>query len=259
MEKNKLPLILVTNDDGVSAKGLQALIEIVRHMGDIYVVAPHKSNSGKSSAITVDVPIRIKKISTEENLHIYSCEGTPVDCVKFALSNILPRCPDFIVSGINHGSNSSASVIYSGTMGAAIEGCLNGVPSVGFSLCTYDSDADFSHSISFGRIIMNNLLNKGLEQGVCLNVNFPYGNIKGIKVCRQADGMWKEEFKLRTDPYGGDYYWLSGKFINKEKTALDTDEWALSNSYASIVPTLIDLTAHKLLKELNTWDYELKI
>lgn len=259
MKNNKLPLILVTNDDGVGAKGLQALIEMVKDMGEIYVVAPHKSNSGKSSAITVEVPIRIKKISTEENLHIYSCEGTPVDCVKFALSNILPRCPDFIVSGINHGSNSSASVIYSGTMGAAIEGCLNGVPSVGFSLNTFDSNADFSQSILFGNQIMNNLLQKGLKEGVCLNVNFPEGEIFGVKVCRQANGMWKEEFNLRTDPYGGDYYWLSGKFINKEKEALDTDEWALCNSYASIVPTSVDLTAHKQLEELNTWDYELKI
>ncbi|MCT4603947.1 MAG: 5'/3'-nucleotidase SurE, partial [Marinifilum sp.] len=163
------PIILVTNDDGLNAKGIKALVAMVKGFGDIYVVAPNRSNSGKSNSITVEVPIRIKKVRDEENLHIYSCKGTPVDCVKLALNKILPRTPDFLVSGINHGANTSVSVLYSGTMGATIEGCLNGIPSIGYSLNDFSADADFSQSVKFGRKIFANLIEKGLERSVCLN------------------------------------------------------------------------------------------
>ena len=252
------PIILVTNDDGLNAKGIKALVTMVKGFGDIYVVAPNRSNSGKSTSITVEVPIRIKKVRDEENLHIYSCKGTPVDCVKLALNKILPRTPDFLVSGINHGTNTSVSVLYSGTMGATIEGCLNGIPSVGYSLNDFSADADFSHSIKYGRKIFANLKNKGLSKNVCLNVNFPKGGIKGIRVCRQADGRWKEEFDHRQDPFGGDYYWLTGYFKNAEPHAEETDEWAIQNGYTSVVPTKIDMTAHQLVKDLKSWDYEIE-
>ncbi|RUT78594.1 5'/3'-nucleotidase SurE [Ancylomarina longa] len=252
------PIILVTNDDGLNAKGIKALVALVKGYGDIYVVAPNRSNSGKSNSITVEVPIRIKKVRDEENLHIYSCKGTPVDCVKLALNKILPRTPDFLVSGINHGANTSVSVLYSGTMGATIEGCLNGIPSAGFSLNDFNPDADFSEAVKYGRKIFGNLVEKGLQKGVCLNVNFPKGEVKGIRVCRQAEGMWKEEFDHRTDPFGGDYYWLTGYFKNAEPNSKETDEWAIRNGFASVVPTQVDMTAHALLEDLKTWDYEIE-
>jgi len=252
------PIILVTNDDGLNAKGIKALVAMVKGFGNIYVVAPNRSNSGKSNSITVEVPIRIKKVRDEENLHIYSCKGTPVDCVKLALNKILPRTPDFLVSGINHGANTSVSVLYSGTMGATIEGCLNGIPSVGFSLNDFNADADFSAAIKYGRKVFGNLVENGLKKGVCLNVNFPKGEVKGIRVCRQAEGMWKEEFDHRKDPFGGDYYWLTGYFKNAEPNSEETDEWAIRNGFASVVPTQVDMTAHALLEDLKTWDYEVE-
>lgn len=255
-ELKEKPIILVTNDDGVNAKGIKALVEMVKGLGEIYVVAPNRANSGKSNSITVEVPIRIKKVKEEENLHVYSCKGTPVDCVKLALNKILPRTPDFLVSGINHGANTSVSVLYSGTMGATIEGCLNGIPSVGFSLNDFNSKADFSQSVLFGRRIFQNVIKNGLQKYVCLNVNFPTGEIKGVRVCRQADGAWKEEFDHRKDPFGGDYFWLTGHFKNAEPKAEDTDEWAIQNGYASVVPTLIDMTAHQLVEELKSCGYE---
>lgn len=250
------PLILVTNDDGVNAKGIKALVELVKDFGDIYVVAPNRSNSGKSNAITVEVPIRIKHVKEAENLHVYSCKGTPVDCVKLAINKILPRKPDFLVSGINHGTNTSVSVLYSGTMGATIEGCLNGIHSVGFSLNDFKSDADFSQCITYGRKIFANVVKKHLPHNVCLNVNFPKGNVKGIRICRQTDGAWQEDFDHRTDPFGGDYYWLTGRFNNAEPEATDTDEWAVNNGYAAVVPTQIDMTAHTVIATLKQWDYE---
>jgi len=250
------PLILVTNDDGINAKGIKALVEMIKSFGEVYVVAPNRANSGKSSAITVETPLRIKKVKEEENLHVYSCKGTPVDCVKLAIDKIVPRKPDFIVSGINHGLNTSVSVIYSGTMGAAIEGCLHGIPSVGFSMDTFDSDANFDKCVEIGRLIFGNVVKNGLSEGVCLNVNFPLGDINGIKVCRQAKGKWQEDFDSRKDPFGGQYYWLTGEFENAEPNAEDTDEWAIKNSYASVVPTLVDMTAYSELEILKTWNLE---
>lgn len=259
-EMNK-PLILVTNDDGVNAKGISALVEMVKPLGEVVVMAPFHGNSGMSHAITVKIPIRYKKIREEENVTVYGCNGTPVDCVKLAISEILHRKPDILVSGINHGANSSISIIYSGTMGAVIEGCVNEIQSVGFSLLDYASDADFSSTIAHGRKVVSNVLENGLPDHTCLNVNFPAikkEEIKGIKVCRQAKGMWKEEFDKRTDPRSGEYFWLTGYFENCENGSTDTDEWALANNYISIVPVEIDFTAHDKIDYFKKWDYELK-
>ncbi len=255
------PLILVTNDDGVNAKGISELIEMVKPLGEVVVMAPFHGNSGMSHAITVKVPIRYKKIREEENVTVYACSGTPVDCVKLAISEILHRKPDVLVSGINHGSNSSISIIYSGTMGAVIEGCINGIQSVGFSLLDYNSDADFSATIEHGRKIISNVLENSLPENICLNVNFPAikkEEIKGIKICRQAEGIWKEEFDKRMDPRSGEYFWLTGFFENRENGTTDTDEWALVNNYISMVPVEIDFTAHEKIEYFKKWNYEIE-
>jgi 5'-nucleotidase len=258
-ENPRKPLILVTNDDGVEAKGLKALIEIVRTIGNVVVVAPAEPQSGMSHAITVKVPLRIAKIQEEEGLSVYKCYGTPVDCVKIALNNLLPGKPDLLVSGINHGSNASASVFYSGTLGAALEGCINEIPSIGFSLLNLDHDADFSTAGHYADIISRKVLQNGLPRTVCLNVNIPDvtgDKIAGIKICRQNKGYWREEFDKRTDPAGKNYFWLTGFFHNTEPEATDTDEWALSNNFVSIVPLQTDLTCHNTLKVLNNWQFE---
>ena len=257
MEKEKL--FLVTNDDGISARGLNALIEIVRPYGKVFVIAPEEGQSGMSHAITVKFPIRIRKVREEEGLVEYSSNGTPVDCVKLALNKLLDRKPDMILSGINHGSNSSASVIYSGTMAAAIEGCINGIPSIGLSLLDYSPDANFSSVRKYVERILKLALEKGIPRETCLNVNIPvntYHKIKGIRICRQNKGMWKEEFEHRTDPQNRDYYWLTGEFKNLEPDAPDTDEWALHNNYVSIVPVHVDLTSYHAIEQLREWNIE---
>ena len=259
MSKKTDRLFLITNDDGVNARGLQTLIEIARPYGKLFVVAPDEGQSGMSHAITVKYPIRIKKIREEEDLVIYSSNGTPVDCVKLAISKLLDRKPDMILSGVNHGSNSSTSVVYSGTMAAAIEGCINEIPAIGFSLLDYSPDANFSSIEKYARIVLEKALDKGLPKDICLNVNFPvntYQKIRGIRVCRQNKGVWREEFDQRKDPQNRDYFWLTGEFHNLEPQALDTDEWALENNYVSIVPTHIDLTAYKALDEIRDWNIE---
>jgi 5'-nucleotidase len=258
-EDLKRPLILVTNDDGVEAKGLKALVDIVRPIGDVVVVAPAEPQSGMSHAITVKVPLRIAKLQEEEGLTVYKCYGTPVDCVKIALDHLLPCRPDLLVSGINHGSNASASVFYSGTMGAALEGCINEIASIGFSLLNLNHDADFSTACFYAGMIARKVLHNGLPKAVCLNVNIPdveKNKIAGIKICRQNKGYWREEFDKRTDPAGKSYYWLTGFFHNTEPEATDTDEWALSNNFVSIVPLQTDLTCHDTLKALNNWQFE---
>jgi len=257
-ESHRKPLILITNDDGVEAKGLQALIDSIRPFGVVVVVAPADAQSGMSHAITVKVPLRITKIREEEDLTVYKCHGTPVDCVKMALNHLLPRKPDLLVSGINHGSNSAASLFYSGTMGAALEGCINEITSIGYSLLNLDHDADFSTSKYFVDIITRSVLKNGLPKTVCLNVNIPdipKDQIAGIKVCRQNKGFWREEFDQRIDPAGKHYFWLTGVFNNTEPEATDTDEWALNNNYVSIVPLQTDLTCHDTLKVINTWNF----
>jgi 5'-nucleotidase len=254
----KKPFFLVTNDDGVEAKGLKALIDVVRPLGKVLVVAPADPHSGMSHAITVKVPLRITKIKEEENLTIYKCYGTPVDCVKMAINHLIHDKPDMLVSGINHGSNSSTSVFYSGTMGAVLEGCINEVPSIGFSLLNVEHDADFSAAMHYARIIIDKVRQNGLPGTVCLNVNIPDGkqeNIAGIKLCRQNKGYWREEFDKRTDPLGKNYFWLTGNFHNMEPEATDTDEWALEHNYVSIVPQQTDLTCHETLKTMHQWSF----
>jgi 5'-nucleotidase len=254
--KDKRPLLLVSNDDGVDAKGIRSLIEVVRPLGRVLVVAPADPHSGMSHAITVKVPLRIEKVLEEKDLLIYKCYGTPVDCVKMAFNHLLTDKPDLLVSGINHGSNASTSVFYSGTMGAVLEGCINEVPSVGFSLLNLDYDADFSAAMHFAGRIIRKVLQNGLPLSVCLNVNIPDGpleSIAGIKICRQNKGYWKEEFDKRIDPMGRNYFWLTGNFYNTEPEATDTDEWALEHQYVSIVPQKTDLTCYDTLKSLSEW------
>ncbi len=249
-EHNK-PLILITNDDGADAKGIAVLTRLMTQLGDVVVVAPDGPRSAQSNALTVTHPIRFKKIEESEGLTRYSCTGTPTDCVKLALNEILERTPDMLVSGINHGSNSAINVIYSGTMGAVLEGCENGIPSVGFSICNHSLEADFSTFEPFVLKIAQTTLVNGLPKGVCLNVNAPDGHIAGIKVARQCDGRWTKEYAKRTDPHGRVYFWLTGAFENHEPDATDTDETALNKGYISIVPTKIDLTAYDAMNEIT--------
>lgn len=249
-------LILVSNDDGFDAPGLDALIETVRPFGEIVAVAPVEGRSGMSHAITIKNPLRLCKIKQDENVTVYSCTGTPADSVKLALSQLLKRKPDLLVSGINHGSNSSISIIYSGTLGATMEGCINCIPSVGFSVLNHSRNADFTLAKKYSRAVIENVLHAGLPDGVGLNVNFPVVGMeefRGFKICRQAKGVWKEEFEKRTDPQGQDYYWLTGNFHNFEPEMTDTDEWALKNKYASIVPVNIDFTSYTMLDEMKKW------
>ncbi|MBN1143750.1 MAG: 5'/3'-nucleotidase SurE [Bacteroidales bacterium] len=258
-EREKKPLILVTNDDGVEAKGLKALIETLRPFGKIVVVAPADPQSGMSHAITVKVPLRLTKIIDEQDLSVYKCYGTPVDCVKMAFNHLLTRKPDLLVSGINHGSNASTSVFYSGTMGAALEGCINEIPSIGFSLLNLNHDADFTTARHYVEIITRQVLQNGLPKTVCLNVNIPdieTSKVAGIRICRQNKGYWQEEFDQRTDPMGKHYFWLTGYFHNTEPDASDTDEWALDKGYVSIVPLHTDLTCYDTIKSLNQWNFQ---
>ncbi|UCG28701.1 MAG: 5'/3'-nucleotidase SurE [Bacteroidales bacterium] len=250
-------LILVTNDDGIQAPGLKALVEVVSEFGNVVVVAPIESQSGMSHAITTKQPLRISVREDSPALKAYAVKGTPVDCVKLAMNQLLSRKPDLLVSGINHGSNASVSVVYSGTMGAAIEGGINQIKSIGFSLLDYSRDADFSAAKIYTKKIISQVLLNGLERGICLNVNIPVGKmheIRGIKICRQTDGYWQEEYDKRKDPYNRDYYWLTGYFNNFEPEAEDTDEWALKNSYVSIVPIQTDFTSHEQLSILKQWN-----
>ncbi|HEX2936208.1 MAG TPA: 5'/3'-nucleotidase SurE [Bacteroidales bacterium] len=261
MEKAKKPVILITNDDGYRAKGIKALIEALQPFGHLVVISPSEGQSGMAHAITVKVPLRMEKVEEKEDLEFYVCTGTPVDCVKLANNQLFRESkPDLLVSGINHGANSSSSVVYSGTMAAAIEGCLYEIPSIGFSLLDFSRNADFSATIEYIRKISKNVLEHGLKPGVCLNVNIPKlpaQEIKGIRVCRQNKGVWKEEFDKRLDPSNREYYWLTGEFYNLEPHAEDTDEWALHHGYVSIVPVQVDLTAYETIKQLNTWDWSL--
>ena len=243
---NNLPLILVSNDDGVNALGIRALIDIVKLLGDVVVVAPEQSYSGMGHAVTLTTPIRLRRIVESKAYSEYACSGTPVDCVKMAINKLLPRKPDLVVSGINHGANSSVNIIYSGTMAAAIEGALGGITSIGFSLLDYACDADFASSKDYIKKIITDVLASDIEMGSCLNVNIPAvprDEIKGIKICRQSKGNWVESFDERVDPHKQKYFWLSGTFFNHENVT-DTDLWALENNYISIVPITLDYTKH---------------
>ena len=246
------PLILISNDDSINAPGVHYLAECVREMGDVYVVAPERPQSGQAAALTVNAPLRItEKPCDTEGVRMFIVTGTPVDCIKLALHAIVPRRPDVVFSGINHGSNSGINVIYSGTMGATIEGCLRGIPSVGFSILDHSMDANFSLSKRFIVEIAHKVLKDGLPEGVCLNVNIP-ANVepRGIKVCRGARGHWSEEYERYLDPHCVPFYWLSGRFVNDEPEATDTDEYWLAHSYVSVVPTVVDHTAHDCIATL---------
>lgn len=253
--KNDKPLILISNDDGVSAKGLHELVQTLAGLGEIVVMAPDGPRSGASGAITSELPVRYYKVSEEEDLTIYKCTGTPVDCVKLALFELLPRCPDLVIGGINHGDNSAVNVHYSGTMGVVIEGCLKGVPAIGFSLCDHDTNADFAPMLPYVRKIVEQVLQKGLPKGTCLNVNVPkVAQLEGVRICRQTDASWGCEWCKGQHPKGGSYFWLTGKFTNNEPDAEDADRWALEHGYVAITPIQIDMTAYSLIGELKGWD-----
>ncbi len=249
------PLIFIANDDGVNARGLQAAIRIARRFGRVVVIAPEQVQSGKSHAITMYSPLFLRKVHSEQDLDIYAFSGTPVDCVKMAFDHLLKdQKVDLVISGINHGSNSAISVLYSGTMGAAIEGSFYGSPAVGLSLLDHSEHADFDAAEKFGAQIVERVLQGDLPLPMCLNVNFPVlpaDQIKGVRVCRQNKGYWKEEFFCRQDPRGKDYYWLTGDFYNIEPEATDTDEWALANGYVSIVPVQVDMTDYAKIDPLG--------
>jgi 5'-nucleotidase len=257
MSKKERPVILVTNDDGITAPGIRALVEVMQTIGDVVVVAPDSPQSATGHSITISKPLRLDKVSIHGESLGYQCSGTPVDCVKIAINKVLHRKPDLCVSGINHGSNASINVIYSGTMSAAMEGAIEGIPSIGFSLLDYRMDADFGPAKKYVKALALNVLQHGLPSGNLLNVNIPAieaSKIKGIKICRQAMAKWKEEFDERLDPNNRSYYWLTGKFINND-LGEDTDEWALANGYVSVVPVQFDLTAHHAISYLNKWQY----
>jgi 5'-nucleotidase len=253
------PLILVCNDDGITSKGIFTLVNVMKTLGEVLVVAPDSPQSGMGHAITVGESLRLEENFIFEGVTAFECSGTPADCVKMARHYVLKgkRKPDIIVSGVNHGSNSSISVLYSGTMSAAIEGAIEGTPSIGFSLCDYNHNADMSHTTKYIRLIAEQVLRKGLPRGVALNVNFPAKRneeIKGVKICRQANAQWVEDFDERFDPYGRRYFWMVGNFVNFDKGE-DNDEWAIANNYVSVVPCQFDLTAHNAIPLLNQeWD-----
>ena len=253
---SKKPTILVVNDDGITALGIKNLIEVMQEIGRVVVVAPDGPQSGMGHAITIGKPLRFDKVELYPGVEMYKCSGTPVDCVKLAVNKVFKgKKPDLCVSGINHGLNNSINVIYSGTMSAAVEGAIEKIPSIGFSLDDFAQDADFSHCKPFIKTIALQVLSHGLPEATLLNVNFPKGAaIKGIKICRQANAKWAEEFDERIDPYRRPYYWLTGVFENYDKGE-DTDVWALDHGFVSVVPVQFDLTAHHAIPILNGWDF----
>ncbi len=250
------PLILITNDDGVNAKGLRALYEVAAEFGDVIVMAPDHNRSGVSHSITSSRPIRVHKVSSIEGLTIYSCDGRPVDCVKLAFEHFCTCRPKLVLSGINHGSNSSINILYSGTMGAVLEATMLGLNSIGFSLLNHSPEADFTHCLPYIRQIIGTSLEKGLPKCTSLNVNIPSEtDLKGIRICHQAQSQWVDSFEQRIDPRGVPYWWLTGKFIC-DNPPEGTDEWALANGYVAITPVHIDYTNHAAIATLKK-DYSL--
>lgn len=253
------PLILVTNDDGITAGGIRTLINVAREFGEVWVVAPDSPQSGMGHAITVNDILRLKEVHNDpEDVREYACSGTPVDCVKLAVYRVLKRRPDLLLSGINHGANNSINVIYSGTMSAAVEGAVENIPSIGFSLLDHDAEADFSAAAKVARTLISNALTHGIPPHTCLNVNIPkvpYEMIKGIRVCRQGRAYWEDDFVPRKDPSGKTYYWITGQLFNQDKGE-DTDIWALDHNYVSVVPVHYDLTAYHAMPALKSWNHE---
>ncbi|MFD2148067.1 5'/3'-nucleotidase SurE [Mucilaginibacter antarcticus] len=253
---NSKPIILVVNDDGVTAPGIKALIHVMKEIGRVVVVAPDSPQSGMGHAITIGKPLRLDKVDLYEGVEMYSCSGTPVDCVKLAVTKIFKgKKPDLCVSGINHGLNNGINVLYSGTMSAAVEGAIEGIPSIGFSLDDYTWQADFSHTEKYIKDIALQVLANGMPTATLLNVNFPNTpNLKGIRICRQANAKWAEDFDERVDPYKRPYYWISGVFQVNDNGE-DSDSWALDNGYVSVVPVQFDMTAHHAIPILNSWKF----
>ncbi len=251
--KKTQPVILITNDDGITAPGIKNLVEAVRSLGKVVVVAPDKPQSGMGHAITIGEPLRMNKVDVFDGIEAWHTSGTPVDCVKLAVDKILHRKPDICLSGINHGANHSINVIYSGTMSAAMEASIESIPSIGFSLLDYTLEADFTAARFYVHKIVSTLLQQKLEKHLLLNVNIPAAKleaIKGIKICRQAYAKYEEDFDERKDPQGKKYYWLTGKFVNFDKSK-ETDVWALKHNYISVVPVQFDLTNYTLKKQLE--------
>ena len=255
--KKRVPVILITNDDGISAPGIRNLVEAVKGLGKVVVVAPDKPQSGMGHAITIGNPLRLNPMHhLFDGVEAWQCSGTPVDCEKLAVDKVLRRKPDICLSGINHGANHSINVIYSGTMSAAVEAAIESIPSVGFSLLDYSVEADFTAARKYVRIIVEEVLTHPVDKHLILNVNFPavpVSLIKGLKVCRQAYAKYEEDFIERNDPNSKKYYWLTGKFVNFDK-GRDTDVWALEHNYVSVVPVQFDMTNYVLKSKLEkTW------
>ena len=262
----KRPLLLISNDDGYQSKGINDLIEMLSDIGDIIVCAPEEARSGYSCAFSATTPLRLKCREKRPGVEVWSCNGTPVDCVKLALAEIVPRRPDMVIGGINHGDNGSVNTHYSGTMGVTLEGCMKYIPSVAFSLCDHRDDADFEPLRPLIRTITQRVLAEGLPKGVCLNVNFPLlgspranlglprTSYAGVKVCRMAHGTWCSEVTKCHHPRGYDYWWMVGRYQNDEPEAEDTDNWALNHGYVAITPTQIDVTAYQAMDQIKSWN-----
>ena len=254
--KSEKPFILISNDDGYQAKGLNSLVEMIRDMADILVCAPDSGRSGSACAFTAFDPLMLVPQKKEEGLEVWSCSGTPVDSVKLALNELCKdRRPQMVIGGINHGDNASVNAHYSGTMGVTLEGCMKYIPSVAFSLCSSNYFADFSPLRPYIRRIVRHVLDEGLPKGVCLNVNFPETDkFEGVKICRMAYGTWYDEAVKQQHPRGYDYWWMVGKYKNDEPEAEDTDNWAVNHGYIAITPTKIDVTAYEAMESLRDWD-----
>lgn len=251
--KNNKPLILVSNDDGYQSNGIRSLVSFIADLGEVLVCAPDGGRSGYSCAFTAADPLYLTRRDSLSGATVWSCSGTPVDCVKLAIDQLLEgRKPDLVIGGINHGDNSTVNNHYSGTMGVAYEGALKYIPSVAFSSCDYNPAADLSALRPFVRQIVAKVLSEGLPKGTCLNVNFPVGNaFRGIKVCRMAYGRWTREVVACDHPRGGKYYWMVGHYVNDEPQAADTDQWALQNGYVAVTPSTVDVTSYELLGKLH--------
>ena len=254
--KNGKPFILISNDDGYKAKGINCLVETIRDMADILVCAPDGGRSGYACAFTAGTPLTLTKRSKEKGVEVWSCSGTPVDSVKLALDELCRnRYPQMVIGGINHGDNASVNTHYSGTMGVTLEGCMKYIPSVAFSLCSHDPDANFTPLQPYIRKIVRKVLDDGLPKGVCLNVNFPVvEKFKGVKVCRMAPGTWYDETERHHHARGYDYWWMVGKYRNDDPEAEDTDNWALTHGYVAITPTKIDVTSYEMIEQMKDWD-----
>lgn len=250
--------ILITNDDGINAKGLRTLIAVASEFGKVTVVAPESSMSGMSHSVTLSNPLYLRRIKKSDKADIYACQGTPVDCIKIALDYLMEEPPNLVLSGINHGANTNMSVIYSGTMGAASEGAICGIPSIGFSVISHDTKADMSAAAKYCRQIISDMLKNNSRKDICLNVNvpsIPMDQIKGIRLCRGAMGYWQESFEKQVNSRGLEYYWLTGEFIDSHPEREDTDEWAIRNGYVSVVPISVDMTDYKQIENMKSWGY----